>query len=161
MSSLCYTPPPVASLISKAEENSGVKFNEAQVALAREWIGDQGLGDIKEIKVQAPVAAKEGTNVSEKTEDKVPIPESFEAAKAVVEKFEHGARDVRGDEAVSDSVAQHSLEDKTSLQDEKWLGTEEEELNAYAYLDWFCEEIANTNLPPAMYLNSFISTRKS
>jgi phospholipase D1/2 len=116
------------------EKNSGVKFSEAQVALAREWIGVQStMGDIKEITVQAPVATKEGINISDKTEIKnevTPIPPSFEAAKAIVEKFEHGSDDIRGDEDVSDTVVQHVLLDKTTLLDEKWEGTAEEELDA-------------------------------
>lgn len=59
------------------------------------------------------------------------IPESEEQAEETIRRFEEGARSVRGDEEVADNVAQHMLDDRTGLQDEKWLGSEEEELNAY------------------------------
>jgi phospholipase D1/2 len=49
----------------------------------------------------------------------------------VVETFERAARSIRSDDAVSDSVSQHMLADKTSLFDENWLGSEQEELDAY------------------------------
>jgi len=62
---------------------------------------------------------------------KVPIPVDDEAARRVVERFQNGARGVRSDDPVADNVAQHRLGDKTSLLEEKWLGTEEEELHAY------------------------------
>jgi phospholipase D1/2 len=59
----------------------------------------------------------------------VPIPPSAEEAKETVKKFEDAARVIRGDEDVSDNVSQHALMDKTRLEDEKWLGTPEEELD--------------------------------
>jgi len=62
---------------------------------------------------------------------KVPIPVDSEAARQVVVNFQNGALGVRSDDPVADNVAQHRLDDKTSLLEEKWLGTEEEELNAY------------------------------
>jgi len=54
-----------------------------------------------------------------------------EAARRVVTNFQNGAFGVRSDDPVADTVAQHRLQDNTSLLQEKWLGTEEEELNAY------------------------------
>jgi phospholipase D1/2 len=105
--------------------------------LARQWIGDQEPGDIKEINVTAPAPTKEGINISDQTEvkvDKIPIPPSFGAATDIVKRFEQAALGLRGDEDVADSVAQHKHLDKSSLQDEKWLGTEEEELNALSLI---------------------------
>jgi phospholipase D1/2 len=64
----------------------------------------------------------------------VKIPESEDAARQVIERFEAAARGVRGDEDVADNVVQHMLNDKTGLLDEKWLGTEQEELDAYVFL---------------------------
>jgi len=61
----------------------------------------------------------------------VPIPETEEEAREVVSRFEHGSDDIRGDEDVSDSVAQHALIDETRLQDELWMASRDEELNAY------------------------------
>lgn len=115
------------------EENSGVKFHAAQVALARQWIGQDPNSDQKEVTLSLPQATTEGLVVSDKTPAKtetVPIPESEEAAREVVNRFEHGSDAIRGDEDVSDSVAQHMLDDRTSLMEEKWLGSPEEELNA-------------------------------
>jgi phospholipase D1/2 len=124
----------LASLISIMEQTSGVKFREAQVALARQWIGPElGQDAPKEVTIKSPEPTTEGVVVSEKTDVKtetVPIPESYEAAKDMIKRFESGADNIRGDEEVSDTVAQHMLLDKTSLMDEKWLGTDEEELNA-------------------------------
>jgi phospholipase D1/2 len=64
----------------------------------------------------------------------VPIPESEDAARRVIEKFEAAAKAVRGDEDVADNVAQHMLHDRTSLLEEKWLGSEQEELDACVFL---------------------------
>lgn len=116
------------------EQNSGVKFHEAQVALARQWIGEQGDTKLTELTLTLPPEESEGLVESGKKAEpktvKVPIPESEEAAREIIEKFEHGADEIRGDEEVSDTVAQHMLQDKTGLEEEKWLGTDEEELNA-------------------------------
>ncbi|KAJ7482689.1 hypothetical protein FB451DRAFT_1235871 [Mycena latifolia] len=125
---------PLSTYIQAIEEKSGVKFHAAQVALARQWIGDDSDGSQKEVTLALPVATKEGLVVSDKTEAKtetVPIPESEDAAREVIERFERAAREVRGDEDVADNVAQHMLHDRTSLMEEKWLGTEQEELDAY------------------------------
>ncbi|KAJ8463937.1 hypothetical protein ONZ45_g17411 [Pleurotus djamor] len=127
---------PYDTYISKIEQNSGVRFHEAQVALSRQWIGDM-IDDEhtqKEVKLKIPEASGEGMVISDKTKvniETIPLPASEEEAKRMVEKFEHGADNLRGDESVADSVAQHMLGDNTTLLDEKWLGTPEEELQAY------------------------------
>ncbi|KAJ7703474.1 hypothetical protein B0H14DRAFT_3647361 [Mycena olivaceomarginata] len=97
--------------------------HEAQIALARQWIGNDSDGSQKEVTISLPVETKEGITV--------PIPESEDAARRVIEKFEAAAKAVRGDEDVADNVAQHMLHDRTSLLEEKWLGSEQEELDAY------------------------------
>jgi phospholipase D1/2 len=117
------------------EEKSGVKFDQARVALARQWIGEviQGEEVQKEITIRVAVPTTEGLVVSDETPvltETVPIPKSAEEARRIVRKFEQGADGIRGDSEVSDTVAQHMLHDSTNLADEKWLGTEEEELNA-------------------------------
>jgi len=126
------------SLISKMETNSGVKFNEAQVALARQWIGDQadegGVDPITEVFVKSGQPTSEGiveTKATETKGEKVKLPASEEEARQKIELFERGADDVRSDEEVNDTVSQHMLNDKTGLLDEKWLGTDEEEKDAY------------------------------
>ncbi|KAG5650050.1 hypothetical protein H0H81_000948 [Sphagnurus paluster] len=124
---------PMASYISKIEQNSGVTFHEAQVALARQWIGQDPQSTQKEVTLTLPSVTGEGIVVSGKTAARtvtVPIPESEELARATVARFERGADGLRGDEPVSDTVAQHMLSDRTSLLQEKWLGTPEEEHNA-------------------------------
>lgn len=152
------------------EENSGVSFHQAQVALARRWIGDISSGKWHQetIKVASgttgttsrgdggeqsggsvgfagpggfSLAGKLGLGASAKakakakkedsdTAEAVPVPASEEESIRIVEQFERGADSIRGDDQVSDSVAQHVLGDSTSLHDEKWLGSAEEEKNA-------------------------------
>ncbi|KAJ6632257.1 phospholipase D/nuclease [Mycena sp. CBHHK59/15] len=125
---------PFSTYIQQTEQESGVKYHEAQVALARQWIGNDSDGSQKEVTYTLPVETGEGLVLSDKTPLKtetVPIPESEGAARKLIERFESAARRVRGDEDVADNVAQHMLHDRTSLLEEKWLGTESEELDAY------------------------------
>jgi phospholipase D1/2 len=125
---------PYGSFIARMERNSGVTFSEAQVALARQWIGvgDADTQTDVTIAVVQPERAPDGA-VGEggvKTEN-VRIPATAEEARSIIARFEAGADGVRGDEAVADNVAQHMLGDSTGLQAEGWLGTEEEERDAY------------------------------
>lgn len=117
------------------EENSGVKFGEAQVALARQWVGTpieggefQTTVSIKGVEESTGDAAVSG-DTKVKSEE-VPLPQSADEARQIIERFQHGADSLRGDEDVADTVSQHALLDRTSLWDEKWLGTEDEELNS-------------------------------
>ncbi|KAF8737923.1 hypothetical protein AX14_012197 [Amanita brunnescens Koide BX004] len=122
---------PLDTLIRQMENNSGVKFLQAQVAMARQWVADDTITNQTEIAVVIPQETKEGIVVqkpSEKVEN-IPIPPSEAEARDIIARFESGAP--RADSSVSDSVSSHMLRDKTSLLDEKWLGTEEEELNSY------------------------------
>ena len=119
------------------EENSGIKFQQAMVALARQWVGQEDDGQPQTVSIVVPdetiaTATSEGTGTKNplKTET-YPLPQSVDEARAIIERFEHGADALRSDEDVADNVVQHMLADKTSLLDEKWLGTEEEERNAY------------------------------
>lgn len=61
----------------------------------------------------------------------VPIPETDAAAREILERFEEGARRIRGGLQVSDSVAQHALEDETSLSQEQRPGQEDEDLQSF------------------------------
>jgi phospholipase D1/2 len=147
-----------ASFISKMEENSGVKFHEAHVAMARQWLGDQGFGDIKDINIEVPSMTTEGINISNKTEikvEKVHIPESFEAATKVVEKFEKGADGLGGGlsniKQVKSSLPHQLLDDGTPLEQEKWLGSEEEELN------WCVSYRSSKKMPKVMTFFFFLS----
>lgn len=121
------------------EAHSGVKFNQAQVALARQWIGDSADPNMPtEVTIKVPEPTSEGIVLSNKTEvksEKYPLPRSYSDAVAVIERFERGADALVGrrHDAVADTVGQHALQDKTELRDERWLGTEEEELNSYVF----------------------------
>lgn len=120
--------------INQMEQNSGVSFNQAQVALAREWVAGDDLTTQTDIIVTIPQQEEGLVNTNTKSQaktEKVPIPTNDQEARETVARFERGAQGLRSDESVSDSVVQHMLADKTSLLDEVWLGTEEEELNAY------------------------------
>ncbi|KAI9510126.1 hypothetical protein F5148DRAFT_1182591 [Russula earlei] len=128
---------PMNTLIAEIEANSGVKFNEAQVALARQWIGDSADPNApSEVEIKVPEPTSEGFLLSEKTEvktQKYRMPRLYSDAVAVIERFESGASVLVGrqHDAVADTVGQHALQDKTDLADEQWLGSEEEELNSY------------------------------
>lgn len=130
----------------QARHNSGVTFGQAQVALARQWVAGDMLTTQREIILSVPREEEVVTNIEKGKEKKsmpttfkVPIPVDDDAARCVVEKFQNGARGVRSDDPVADNVTQHRLEDKTSLLQEKWLGTEEEELHAWVhcFFGWF------------------------
>ncbi|KAJ7101469.1 phospholipase D [Mycena belliarum] len=125
---------PLSTYITQIQDKAGVKYHEAQVALARQWVGNDSDGSQTEVTIAIPVASQEGIVVSDKAPPKtetVKIPQSESEAREVIERFERAAKEVRGDEDVSDNVVQHMLHDRTNLLDEKWLGTEQEELDAY------------------------------
>ena len=95
-------------------------------------IGPSGAAD--KLRVVIPPPSGEGIVQSEKSaarKDAVPVPSTAEEARRVIALFESGARSVRGDDAVADSVAQHVLSDRTGLGQEQWLGTPFEERDAY------------------------------
>ncbi|KAF8641650.1 hypothetical protein AX16_009876 [Volvariella volvacea WC 439] len=125
---------PLDTYIKQIEATSGVRFHQAQVALAKQWVTGDTLTDQKDVTLRLPSETGESIVVSDKTPPKtetVPIPANEEEARQTIARFERGALNIRGDEDVADSVAQHMLHDRTSLLDEAWLGTEEEERNAY------------------------------
>lgn len=114
------------------ERNSGVTFLQAQVALARIWLGESYFASNgqKSVKIKVPQVQEgivESSKEAKQDIQEIKMPESEEEAKEIVRRFENGARGVRGDENVSDTVSQHMLTDRTGLEDEQWLGTPEEE----------------------------------
>lgn len=125
------------------EANSGVKFNQAQVALARQWVGDSADPNMPtEVAIKLPEPTSEGIVLSDKTEvksEKYPLPQQYSDAVAVIERFERGAGAIVGrrHDSVADTVGQHALQDETELRDEQWLGSEEEELNSYVFLQTY------------------------
>jgi phospholipase D1/2 len=122
------------------EARSGIKFNQAQAALARQWIGDSADRDMpNEITIKLPEPTSEGIVLSEKTAvttEKYPLPFSYNEAVAMIEQFERSATALVGTQhvAVADTVGQHALQDKTRLADEQWLGSNEEELDSYVLI---------------------------
>jgi phospholipase D1/2 len=118
------------------EKNSGVTFHQAQVALARIWVGpSSGLPDAQTtvaIKVSQPSAegVVESSKEANKKVEAVAMPRTVEEARDILARFERGARGLRGDEGVEDSVAGHVMRERTGLLDEPWEGTPEEERNA-------------------------------
>lgn len=127
------------ALIAQMEQNSSVTFHEAQIALARQWVGRNFYGkDVpQDVYVKVPQEAKAGITITEETsvkKEKVPLPHSIEAARQVIAQFESGAQNLRSDDMVADSVSHHALQGRRSLLDETWMGSEEEELNWYVNL---------------------------
>lgn len=132
-----YTQISAGTYIKQAEEKSGVTFHAAQVALAREWIGPQTLEELKTVTVKVAEPVTDGlTAGSDKTDkpaktEAVPVPQTVEEAREIIDRFESAAKEIRGDEGVSDTVSQHLLADSTGLLQEQWFGTDEEERAAY------------------------------
>ncbi|KAF7313495.1 Phospholipase [Mycena chlorophos] len=123
---------PLSTYIEQIERLSGVKYHDVLVALARKWIGPAvEEGDQHSVTFTIPAEVTEGPAKPAPKTETVPIPASEEEADDVIRRFEEAAKQIRGDEDVSDNVAQHMLHDRTSLLDEKWLGTPKEELDAY------------------------------
>lgn len=114
---------------------------EAQVAQAREWIGDglqgESTRELKIFEVKGNVGGGlqlEGE--AKKNDAKVrtlPLPQDCQQAKRIVDCFENAAKDVLGNFRVSDNVGQHAMRAPGSLLDEQWFGTEEEELNWHVH----------------------------
>ncbi|KAF8324713.1 uncharacterized protein EI90DRAFT_2976883 [Cantharellus anzutake] len=120
--------------ISEMERNSRVTFDDAQVALARLWLGPrEGQPEYKvKIRSVAPQQADfdaVGQMVSQDEIKEIRVPPTVEEAQETIARFQSGAP--RADTAVSDSVNRHVQLDVTDLRREQWLGTAEEERNAY------------------------------
>ena len=81
---------------------------------------------VEAIAAGAPVTKGSALEVPYRTAAWPPAPDDYIGT---LERFEAAAREVRGDEDVADNVAQHMLHDRTSLLEEKWLGSEQEELD--------------------------------
>ncbi|KAG8850840.1 hypothetical protein FRB96_009577 [Tulasnella sp. 330] len=123
--------------ISQMEINTGVTFHEAQIAQARMWIGDDGFWHQDTVKIKRPseFAGVDDNNLGmteKKTVEEVEsvnFPKSTALAQGIVQRFESGAP--RSDVMVSDTISQHLLQDETQLQDEAWMGSEQEERNCF------------------------------
>lgn len=123
--------------MKEVEKRSGVTFYEAQVAQAREWIGDGWQdGSARELKI-FEVKGNVGVGLqmegdAKKSDAKVktlPLPQDRQGAKRIVDGFENAAKDVLGGFRVSDNVGHHAMKGAGHLSEEQWFGTEEEERN--------------------------------
>ena len=117
-----------------ADFQSGVSFHEAQVALAKIFVGSEDVGGDTDEVVNIEKPHDQTTKVDqigkkESVEKAVRLPKTVEEAKDIIRRFESAME--RTDKHVSDNVGQHALQDKTTLFDEQWEGTEEEELSCF------------------------------
>ncbi|KZT05728.1 phospholipase D/nuclease [Laetiporus sulphureus 93-53] len=129
---------PYDSYFNLIEENSGVKFHQAIAAVARLWVGE---GEEKDAPAEVSVVLPTGELDEEMTvsgsgkpklrSETYPLPQSYDEAHDLLRRWRDAAVGLRSDDDVSDNVVQHMLTDKTSLMDEQWLGTEEEERAAF------------------------------
>ena len=138
-------------------DNCGVSVYQAQVAQAREWIGDDLQGaSIRELKI-FEVEGNVGGGLHLEGEAKksdakaktLPLPQGRGEAKNIVDSFENAAKEElqRRGCRVSDNVGQHAMGVPLprSLFDEKWPGTEEEELDWYAHLSFHSSKLIKSN----------------
>ena len=115
------------------EQRSRVEFEQAEVALARQWLGPDNAQPDYTVKIKT-VATKQGdlstmdASETKKQVKEVRVPQTVRESADIIRQFESGA--TRGDHRVSDSVSQHVQLDRTPLKQEEWLGTPEEERNA-------------------------------
>ena len=116
-----------------------MSFYEAQVAQAREWIGNgwQG-GAIRELKilevkgnVGGGLQLEGDANKSDAKTKTLPLPQDRQEAKRIVDRFENAAKDALGGFRVSDNVGHHAMKDAGYLSEEQWFGTEDEERDWY------------------------------
>ncbi|PCH39070.1 phospholipase D/nuclease [Wolfiporia cocos MD-104 SS10] len=128
---------PYPSYMGQIEQDSGVNFHQAMVALARLWIGkDEEKDAPTSVSVVLPTGgyteelSPAGGKPVLKTETYA-LPQSYEEARAVLDRWNRAAEALRSDDDVSDNVVQHMLSDRTSLLEEQWLGTPDEEKAAY------------------------------
>lgn len=122
-----------ASFIKQIEQNSGTTFYDAQIAMARLQIGDDGFWHQSDVKIKKPSAfsglddSNLGMTEKQSTEEVqvAQFPPTTQAASQIVRQYEAGAP--RSDYMVADTIAQHRLQDRTSIFDERWMGSEQEE----------------------------------
>ena len=125
------------TFIKSIEELSGITFHEAMTALARIYVGrDEEYNPPTETTVVLPTGglvdqlSASGQQPVMKTET-YKLPQSYEEAQEIVDRWHRAAISLREGGDISDNVVQHTMEDRTNLHDEQWLGTSEEEKAAY------------------------------
>ncbi|KIM27084.1 hypothetical protein M408DRAFT_71698 [Serendipita vermifera MAFF 305830] len=116
------------SRLQKIIMQSGVSYEQAQGALARIWLGDDGPKQAEgnssgQNIVKASDTGKDGNRAS------LPIPPTVASAMEILNKFQ--AASTAEDKAVTDSVAGHALQEKFPLGNEQWAGTDAEKKDCY------------------------------
>ncbi|EAL20780.1 hypothetical protein CNBE1430 [Cryptococcus deneoformans B-3501A] len=123
------------SRIKAMEKKSGITFHQAQVALAKIYAGSEdisGGGADEVVNIEQPHDQTTGVDEIGKkdtVQNAVRLPKTMDEAKDIIKRFQQAAQN--DDKHVSDNVCQHALQDTTTLFDEKWDGTEEEELSCF------------------------------
>ncbi|KAL7424937.1 hypothetical protein Q5752_000624 [Cryptotrichosporon argae] len=118
-----------ADAIKRMEERSGVSFHEAQIALAKIYMGDNVKEGYNTVTIEQAHDAHTNADETGKkgsAQTQVKLPQTVEEAKEIIQRFQNGAE--KSDEHISDNIGQHAMLDKTSIFDEKWDGTDDEEL---------------------------------
>ncbi|KAJ9099791.1 hypothetical protein QFC21_003789 [Naganishia friedmannii] len=109
------------------------RINSPQVAMARIWIGkDADSHHHETVTLERPKDETGDPNQSgekQKVKEGVKIPNTVKEAVEIVRRFQAGAEG--SDANVADNVGQHSFEMDSSLVDEQWNGSDEEELESY------------------------------
>ncbi|OWZ44706.1 phospholipase D [Cryptococcus neoformans c45] len=122
------------SRIKATEKKSGITFHQAQVALAKIYTGSEDVsGDVDEVvNIEQPHDQTTGVDEIGKkdtVQNAVRLPKTMDEAKDIINRFQQAAQN--DDKHVSDNLCQHALQDTTTLLDEQWDGTEEEELSCF------------------------------
>ncbi|WWD20129.1 hypothetical protein CI109_104605 [Kwoniella shandongensis] len=122
--------------IKRMEEKSGITFHQAQVALAKIYVGSEDVGGDSDEVVnieQAHDSTQGADQIGKKgtVEKAIRLPKTVDEAKDIIARFEQAAKNDdkhMHDKADTGAVGQHAMLDETSLFDEQWDGTDEEEL---------------------------------
>ncbi|KNX49943.2 phospholipase D [Cryptococcus deuterogattii R265] len=125
----------ISPRIKAMENKSGITFHEAQVALAKIYTGSEDVSggvDDEVVNIEQPHDQTTGVDEIGKKDTvqrAVRLPKTMDEAKDIINRFQQAAQN--DDKHVSDNVCQHALQDSTTLFDEQWDGTEEEELSCF------------------------------
>lgn len=73
--------------------------------------------------------SSEGGKTTPQQSQRVVVPTTYDEAAGNIERFESATP--RNDDMVADTVGQHAQLDSTALSAEQWMGTQQEEMEAY------------------------------
>lgn len=109
-------------LTVEMEKRSGITFHQAQAALAKIQLGN--AAEVEKVVVERPA---DEIPQGKKAVAAAPLPKTEEEARDILRRFEAGAP--QDDAEISDNICQHAFMPGSSLETEKWHGTEQEELD--------------------------------